>query len=380
MKELALAFLRLGFTAFGGPAAHIAMMEDEFVRRRNWLSREEFLDLMGTASLLPGPSSSEMAIFIGQRRAGWRGLLLAGICFVLPAALIVTTIAWAYVRYNRLPVVAGILYGVKPVIVAVVLQAVWSLGHTAVKTRFLGFVGLCSVVASAIGLNIPLLLLSAGLISAIFWTYRERQRSITGLTTLLFTLWCILPAKTVLASPAIISRIPVTLARIFLFFVKVGSIQFGSGYVLLAFLRTDLVERWHWLSEGQLLDATAVGQFTPGPVFTTATFIGYLLHGPLGAILATIGIFLPAFLLVAASGMFVTKLRKSKFAGAFLDGVNVASLALMAVVTWQLGRASLVDAATIILAFISAFALIRFRINSVWLILVGGFVGFLVGS
>ena len=380
MKELALAFLRLGFTAFGGPAAHIAMMEDEFVRRRKWLSREEFLDLMGAASLLPGPSSSEMAIFIGHRRAGWRGLLIAGICFILPAALIVVAIAWAYVRYNNLPAVSGLLYGIKPVIVAVVLQAVWGLGRTAVKTRFLAFVGLCAMAASASGVNIPLLLLSAGLFSAVSWTYRERKHSKAKLAALLFAMCSILPVKSVLASPTVVAKIPATLIRIFLFFAKIGSIQFGSGYVLLAFLRADLVERWHWLSEGQLLDATAVGQFTPGPVFTTATFIGYLLHGPWGAVLATFGIFLPAFLLVAASGAFVPKLRKSKFAGAFLDGVNVASLALMAVVTWQLGHASLIDIPTVVLAVVSAFGLIRFRVNSVWLILFGGFIGFVLRS
>ena len=376
MKDLALVFLKLGFTAFGGPAAHIAMMENEFVRRRQWLSHQEFLDLLGASNLIPGPGSSELAIFIGQKRAGWRGLLLVGTCFILPAALIVVAIAWAYAKYNSLPAVSSILYGIKPVIVAVVLQAVWTLGRTAVKTKLLFFLGCLVILANILGLNIPLTLLCAGMLSAYINSYARKRSLVIGSVAVLS--WIFLTSKQAFAASAIAVKTPVTLTRIFLFFLKVGAIQFGSGYVLLAFLRDDLVKHWHWLTEAQLLDATAVGQFTPGPVFTTATFIGYLLHGNRGAIVATIGIFLPAFLLVAASATFIPRLRKSQFAGAFLDGVNVASLALMVAVTFQLGQASLFDVTTILLAVASAIALIRFRVSSAWLILAGGVVGFVV--
>ena len=376
MKELAFIFLKLGFTAFGGPAAHIAMMEQEFVRRRQWLSQQEFLDLLGASSLIPGPSSSELAIFIGQKRAGWRGLLLAGLCFILPAALIVGAIAWAYVKYNSLPVVSSILYGIKPVIVAVIIQAIWTLRKTAVKTKPLFVIGCCVILGSLLGVNIPLLLLGAGIVSV--FTQVDRIKKGVGIGSAAFLSWILFSSKQVIAATLTAVQAPITLTRIFLFFLKVGAIQFGSGYVLLAFLRDDLVKHWHWLTEPQLLDAIAVGQFTPGPVFTTATFIGYLLHGKQGAIVATIGIFLPAFLLVAASGSFIPRLRKSQVAGAFLDGVNVASLALMATVTLQLGHASLIDLTTILIAAASAFALIRYKTSSVWLILLGGLGGFLI--
>ncbi len=372
MKELAFTFLRLGFTAFGGPAAHIAMMQDEFVRRRKWLTPEEFLDLLGAASLIPGPSSSELAIFIGQRRAGWRGLLIAGLCFILPAALIVLGIAWAYSRYGSIPAVGNILYGIKPVMIAVVLQAVWGLSRTAIKSKSLALVAVLTAIAGAMNLNIPLVLLCAGALSVVSQRLISKKAAILGV----FGMVCI-RVETACAAIAGAGFTPVSLGRLFLFFLKVGAIQFGCGYVLLAFLRSDLVERWHWLTGNQLLDAVAVGQFTPGPVFTTATFIGYLLHGTTGAILATIGIFLPAFLLFSSSGSFSPRLRNYQLASAFLDGVNAASLALMAVVTFQLCRGSLVDVTTILIAFVSALILIRFRLNSAWLIAAGGFLGYL---
>ncbi|MDR3606975.1 MAG: chromate efflux transporter [Oligoflexia bacterium] len=368
MKELVLVFLRLGFTAFGGPAAHIALMENEFVRRLKWLTHEEFLDLLGASSLIPGPSSSELAIFIGYRHAGWRGLLLAGICFILPAALMVGGLGWLYVHYQSLPAIGKVLYGIKPVIIAVIVQAVWGLAKTAVKSRFLAALGACSVFLAAKGLSIPLLLIGAGLVSAVL-QFRPKVRvvALAGLPAV-----ALFPGR---AFAAVFANIPVTLDRIFLFFLKIGSIQFGSGYVLLAFLREDLVERYRWLSEGQLLDAVAVGQFTPGPVFTTATFIGYLLHGVSGAIVATVGIFLPAFLLVAASGTYIPRLRKSKAAGFFLDGVNVASLAAMGYVSFVLAKAAIIDWATLGLAIAAFIALVRFRINSAWLVLIGAAVG-----
>jgi len=346
LGELAWLFLKLGTIAFGGPAAHIGMMEDEVVRRRQWLSHEEFLDLLGATNLIPGPNSTEMAIHVGHKRAGWAGLIVAGSCFILPAFLIVMACAWAYVRYGKLPAAEGLLYGVKPVIIAVVVQALWGLGRKAIKNWWLAVLGVAAVTLSFAGVNELLVLFGIGVLPML---------GRVGKKTLAVE--------------------PFSLLALLLFFLKVGSVLFGSGYVLLAFLRADLVERWHWLTEGQLLDAIAVGQVTPGPVFTTATFIGYILAGKTGAVVATVGIFLPAFVFVAISGPLVPRLRRSPVAGAFLDGVNVASLALMAVVTWQLGRAALVDPVTIGLAVVAAFLLLRYRLNSAWLVLGGAIVG-----
>lgn len=370
LGEVALLFLKLGTIAFGGPAAHIAMMEDEVVRRRKWLTREEFLDLVGATNLIPGPNSSEMAIHIGHRRGGWPGLIVAGACFILPAAVIVTTIAWAYVTYGKLPKAEGLLYGVKPVIIAVVMQALWGLGKSAVKTKPLGIVCVAAAAAALLGVNELVVLFAAGLIVAIPQLVKAQQRSISILS--------FLPASPFVATSSVAASATGSafgLWPMFLFFLKAGSVLYGSGYVLLAFLRSDLVDRWGWLSEAQLLDAVAVGQFTPGPVFTTATFIGYLLGGFPGAGLATLGIFLPAFFFVAISGPLVPRIRRSPFAGKFLDGVNVASLALMAVVTWQLGRVAITDWVTVALALVSGFLLFRFRVNSAWLVLGGAVIG-----
>jgi chromate transporter len=358
-------FLRLGFTAFGGPAAHIAMMESEAVGRRRWLTRDEFLDLLGVTSLIPGPSSTEMAILIGLRLAGWPGLLVGGACFIAPAAGLTLALAWAYVRFGSLPHAEALLYGVKPVIIAVIVGALWGLGRAAVKTGFLAAVALLGVVASAAGANPLLVLVGAGGLS-VAWS--RSRRTPTAMRALAITAGGG-------GGGAVAGAAAFGLWPLFLFFLKVGAVLFGSGYVLLAFLRADLVTRWHWLSEAQLLDAVAVGQVTPGPVFTTATFIGYLLGGVASAGVATLAIFLPAFVLVAASGPLVPRLRRSPVAGAFLDGVNVASLSLMAVVTWHLGRAALVDPVTLALAVAGAVLALRFRLNSAWLILGGGAVG-----
>jgi len=368
LRELALLYLRLGTTAFGGPAAHIALMEDEVVRRRHWLTHEQFLDLLGVVNLIPGPNSTEMAIQIGYRVAGWQGLLIGGVCFILPAALLTLALAWIYVRYGMLPQAAGALYGIKAVMIAVVLQEIWSLSRTAVKSTLLAVVGALAVMANTLGLNILIVLFGAGL------TTMVAKRAASG--------WKAIPPKAMaLGLPTTVSRnlvaalgtsVPFSLVSLFTFFFKVGAVLFGSGYVLLAFLRTDLVVRLRWPGDKQLLDAIAVGQVTPGPVFTTATFIGYLLGRVPGAVVATIGIFLPSFILIAIVGPLVPRLRKSSLFGGFLDGVNVGALAVMVVVTWQLGRAALVDATTIALAVLSALALIRFKINSTWLILVDG--------
>jgi chromate transporter len=344
LGELAWLFFRLGSTAFGGPAAHIAMMEDEVVERRKWLTHDELLDLIAACNLIPGPNSTELAIHIGHRKAGWKGLIVAGACFILPAALIVTAIAWAYVRWGALPEVGAVLYGVKPVIIAVVVGALWRLGRTAIKTWALGAIAALAVGATLLGVNELLVLVGAGALAA---------ARIAGSRT----------------------AVVVPLVKLFGVFAKIGAVLFGSGYVLLAFLRSDLVDRLHWLTESQLLDAVAVGQITPGPVFTTATFIGYVLAGGAGAVVATVGIFVPAFVFVAVSGPLVPRLRRSRVAGAFLDGVVVASLALMAIVSVQLGHAALVDPWTIGIAAVSAIALIRFRVSSVWLVLGGAVVG-----
>jgi chromate transporter len=372
LTELALLFLKLGTTAFGGPAAHIAMMEDEVVRRRRWLSSEKFLDLLGATNLIPGPNSTEMAIPIGYRQAGWPGLVVAGSCFILPAALMVTGFAWAYVRYGSLPQATRILYGIKPVIIAVVLQALWSLGRTAVKTKFLAAVGIAALVLSFLRIHELLVLFCAGLTGGVVQWIFKRNKQRKSSASAFFLLQAAAPA-------AAAATVPVSLWPLFLFFLKIGSVLFGSGYVLLAFLRADLVERWHWLTNAQLLDAIAVGQVTPGPVFTTATFIGYILAGSRGAIVATIGIFLPAFVFVAISGPIVPRIRRSPTAGAFLDGINIGSLALMASVTFELGRTALVDVPTIALAVISAFLLLRYKMNSVWFLLAGALAGLIFG-
>jgi chromate transporter len=366
LGQLAALFLKLGTIAFGGPAAHVAMMEDEVVRRRGWLTRERFLDYLGATNLIPGPNSTELAIHIGYARAGWPGLLVAGACFILPATLLVGAIAWGYVRFGALPAVGGLLYGVKPVVVAVVAQALWGLGRTALKTRGLLALGLVALAAAALGVHELVVLFGAGLVMAL--GHRRSGAGAAALAPLAAP-----AATTVLAAaPA-----PFGLWPLFGIFVKIGAVLFGSGYVLLAFLRADLVERLGWLTERQLLDAVAVGQITPGPVFTTATFIGYVLGRAPGALAATVGIFLPAFVFVALSGPLVPRLRRSPTAAAVLAGVNVASLALMAMVTVQLARAALVDAITIALAALSAVLLMRLRVNSAWLVLGGALVGWL---
>jgi chromate transporter len=380
LMELALFFLRLGTTAFGGPAAHIAIMEDELVRRRKWLSREKFLDLLGASNLIPGPSSSELAIHIGYLRAGSMGLLVGGICFILPAAILVACIAWAYVRFGHLPAVAGLLYGVKPVVVAVILQALWGLGRTAIKNSLLAVTGVICVALSFFGVNALLILAGTGATIALIHVFCSQRKKVRSVTQGAFALLrrsvavkgtSLLP---VVGAGAAATAAP-AMWSLFLVFLKIGSVVFGSGYVLLAFLRSDLVVHRAWVTDAQLVDAVAIGQITPGPVFTTATFIGYLLRGPVGAVVATVGIFLSAFLLVAISGPLIPHIRRSATAGAFLDGVNVGSLALMAAVSYQLGRAAIVDLLTIGLTITSAILLLRFRVNSAWLVLGGALLG-----
>jgi len=374
LGELAGFFLRLGMIAFGGPAAHIAMMDDEVVRRRGWLTREQFLDLLGATNLIPGPNSTEMAIHIGLVRAGWRGLIVAGTCFILPAMVIVLALAVVYVRYGTLPEILWLLYGVKPVIIAIVVQALWSLGTKAVKGPLTGAVGALVMLLSFLGVNEVLLLFAGGFAVMLLANVQARWGRTGGAAVLSGPI--LLAASPASAAAAMGgAAAPISLFTLTAFFLKVGSILFGSGYVLLAFLRADLVHRWGWLTDQQLIDAIAIGQFTPGPVFTTATFIGYVIAGIPGALLATAGIFLPSFVFVAASSPLIPRLRRSSWAAGFLDGVNVASLGLMAAVTWHLGRAALVDGATVALGLLATLAVFRLRVNSAWLVLGGGVIG-----
>lgn len=365
--EVAFVFLKLGIIGFGGPAAHIALMREELVVRKNWLSDQEFLDLLSATNLIPGPNSTEMAIHIGYLRGGWPGLLLAGVSFILPAAVIVTAIAWLYVQYGRLPEIGGLLRGVKPAIIVVVLNAIWGLGRSVLKSRTIVLLTCAAVGLNVLGVHELLVLFGSGAALALW------RLMLQGGQTALFSTVMVLPAVLIQYSQAAAF---VTLNGLFWAFVKIGAVLFGSGYVLLAFLRADFVERLGWLSEAQLLDAVAVGQVIPGPTFTTATFIGYILGGLPGAFISTVGIFLPAFVFVAFSGAIVARVRRSATAAAFLDGVNAASLALMAVVAWQLARAAVVDLTTAAIAIAAAVALFGLSIKPIWLIAAGAIVGY----
>ena len=376
LGDIAIVFLKLGTIAFGGPAAHLAMMEEEFVRRRQWITHADFLDRLATANLIPGPSSTEVAIFVGQLKRGWRGLIIAGCCFIIPAATIAAVIAWAYMRFGSLPKVEGILSAIKPAVAAIVIQALGKMGRTGVRTIPLAVIAALAAVLSLLGVSPVLVLVFAALISVTALTMKNRLLSVSasglGLNKLLGAPRVLVPVVAVLATGA---AIPVGLLRLFLSFLKIGAVVFGSGYVLLAFLQTEFVGRLRWLTEKQLLDAVAVGQFTPGPLFATATFIGYVVAGWPGSVMATVGIFLPGFLLVAVSGPFLPRLRRSVVAGAALDGVVAGSLALMSVVAMQLARASIVDRRTLIVFGVSLIALLRFRVNSAWVVAGAAVVG-----
>ena len=362
--EVAMLFLRLGVTAFGGPAAHIAIMRDEVVKKRKWITEQEFLDLFGAANLIPGPTSTETAIYLGYRRVGWMGLVLGGVCFILPAMSIVLALSWAYVRYGTTSWASGILYGIMPVVMAIIAQALWGLGTKAVKNWMTGVIGVCAVVLYMLGVNILIILLLAGLVVMISGNL-SRIKNIPMVGILLS-----LAGLNLLTTPA-----PFSLTLLFLNFLKIGATLYGSGYVLLAFLRADFVLHLGWLTDKQLIDAIAIGQITPGPVFTTATFIGYLLGGIPGAILATLGIFLPSFIYVGISSLFINRLRNSPWASSFLDGVNAASLGLMLAVSIQLASTALIDPLTIGVAVICLIILIRFQTNSTWLIAGGALIG-----
>ncbi len=384
LRELAQVFLKLGVIGFGGPAAHIALMEDELVRRREWLTREQFLDLIGAANLIPGPNSTEVAIHVGRVRAGLPGLIVAGVSFIAPAFFIVLGVAWLYQRAGTLPQAASLLRGVKPVVVAIVIQALFGLSHTAIKNVPLAVAAAAVFVASLFRWldEVPLLMIVGIGAGVVAWARTRTQirgarstRLRLSIPTFPIPPWMMSATSATVAQST--AAAGVTLWPLFLVFAKAGALLFGSGYVLLAFLRADLVERLRWMTDAQLLDAIAVGQVTPGPVFTTATFIGYNLAGLAGAVVATVGIFLPAFVFVALSAPLLPAMRRSRVTGAILDGVNVASLALMAAVTVTLARDALISPITIAIAGISALLLVRYRLNATLLIAAGAIVGLL---
>jgi chromate transporter len=375
LGEVFRLMLRLGLTAFGGPAAHIAMMHDEVVKRRKWVTGQHFLDLLGATNLIPGPNSTEMCIHLSYVRAGWRGLFVGGVSFITPAMVMVAALAWAYVRFGTTPAADAILYGIKPVVIAIVLNALIGLGKKAVKGPLTAVVGLAVLGLYFLQIDNVLLLVGGGALVMLVLNVRRMAATPPGggaASPLLA------PFATLSLPAALAAARPFTLGLLFLTFLKIGSVLYGSGYTLLAFLERDFVDRLGWLTTQQIVDAVAIGQLTPGPVFTTATFIGYVMGGFPGALLATAGIFLPSFIFVAISNPIVPHLRESPWAGGFLDGVNVAALGLMAAVTIELARAAFVDVITVGIAIVSAVLVMRYKVNTTWLILGSAALGLAV--
>lgn len=367
IRAIAKLFLKLGFIGFGGPAAHIAMMQQEVVVKRKWLSEQHFLDLLGATNLIPGPNSTEMAIHIGYDKGGWKGLLTAGLCFILPAVFITGIFAVLYHNYGQLPKVQPFIYGIKPAIVAVIIGAVYPLAKKSLKSLFLGFIGVAVLVASLFGINEIYLMFGAGLLALVLYVIQNRKRdslqSFIPLTIFQITQTTLWTA---------------TNTNLFWTFLKIGSILYGSGYVLFAFLDTELVTTG-LLTRQQLMDAIAVGQFTPGPVFSSVTFIGFQINGWSGAIVSTIAIFLPSFVFVALLNPLVKKLRNSRALSAFLDAVNVASVAIIAAVCLIMSKETIIDWRTIAIALISAITVFKFKkINSAFIVLGGALLGFLL--
>ncbi len=373
LVSVCLLFLRLGATAFGGPAVYIAMMRDEAVSRRGWLTDAHFLDLLGATNLIPGPNASEVAMLIGRVRAGWRGLVLAGLCFTVPATAITLAFAWSYVRFGSTPELSWVLYGVKPVVIGVMVQAIFSLSRPMMSRPLLLLLGGSVLALYFLGVNEIALLFGTALVVALRAGLGRLKAGHPVLAFALPGLQWLAGAGAEAAGAASFS-----LGVLFLTFLKIGCILYGSGYVLVTFLRADFVDRLGWLTEQQLLDAVAAGQVTPGPLLSTATFIGYILGSWPGALLATVGVVLPSFVFVAVAGPLIPRLRRLPWTAALLDGVSVAALALMAGVTWQLGRAAIVDVPTAVLALVGAILLLRLRVNSAWLVLLGAASGFLI--
>jgi chromate transporter len=377
LSEVVRLFLKLGTIAFGGPAAHIALMHTEVVGRRRWVTEQQFLDLVGATNLIPGPSSTELAIYLGFRRAGWRGLVAAGACFIAPAFAIVLGLAVLYDRYGTTPVATELLYGVTPVVVAIIAHALVLLGRTAIKNVGLAIVGLAALAGYLAGLH-PLLLLALGAVGWLTVTGGRRLASRFGSTAGILVAPA-LAGSWLLPASASAAAGSVSLTTVFWTFLKLGSVVFGSGYVLLAFLHDDLVEGLQVISDQQLVDAVAIGQITPGPVFTTATFIGYLIAGTSGAVVATIGMFAPSFVFVPLIDRLLGAIGRWAWVRTGLDGINVVAVALMAGVSVQLARTALVDPLTVALAAATLGVLLRWRPNPTWLIAAGTAVGLLRG-
>lgn len=381
MLELAVLFLKLGAISFGGPAAAIGLMQDEVVRKRQWVTRQQYLDMLGLSNLIPGPNSTEMAINVGFAHGGWPGLLVAGASFIVPAALITGAIAWAYIRFGALPIAVSLLAGVKPAVIAVIAVAVWRLGNTAIRDAWLGVLAACALAAFLIRLNPLLIILSGGFIGMAARWFRTRPPLAPSVTATLsaplvfLKKSLLLPKFAMIAAAAMPAAKRVPLARLAWFFLKVGAVLYGGGYVLFAFVEQGLVRDTHWLTQRQVLDAIAIGQFTPGPVLSTATFIGYLLGGVWGAVVATVAIFLPSFFYVAALGPFLPRLRRSPWMAAFLDGVNACAVALMAGVSLKLAADALRGWSMCAIALIALAVLIKSKINPAWVVLGGGLAG-----
>lgn len=369
LKEVALLFLKLGTFSFGGPAVYIALMHHETVRRRRWIDEQRFLDLVGATNLIPGPNAAEMAIHLGLIRAGWSGLIASGALFILPGMAATLLVAWAYVTYGSIPEVGWVLYGVKPVVIGIVIEALWKLGRKGIKGPTTAVVGAGIAALYFLGVN-ELVLLFGGAAVVLLVNggrrYFKHGLAAIGPIPALFTL----PLATLFAG-----AVPFSQTTLFLGFLKIGSVLFGSGYVLLAFLRSEFVVRLGWLTNQQVLDAIVAGQITPGPVFSSATFVGYLLGGWPSALLATLGIFLPSFLFVGLLSRVLPFVRRSAWAATFLDGVNAASLGLMAGVTVQLGQTAIIDLFSIMLLLVTLFVVFRLKVNPIWLITGGGLLG-----
>jgi len=377
LLEIAQVFFKLGVIGFGGPAAHIAMMEEEVVTRREWLSRSRFLDLIGATNLVPGPNSTEMAIHLGYIHGGFLGLIIAGVCFLTPAVFITGVFAWVYVAFGDLPQIAPLFYGIKPAVLAVILGALWKLGKKAIKGYQLFLIGLGVAILLLFGINEVIALLIGGFVGMLLLKKVLPEKTVEGLiATLSF--------GTILRAIAATSAKTIPpLWKLGLFFLKVGSILFGSGYVLIAFIEGELVNQNGWLTQQELLDAIAIGQFTPGPVLSTSTFIGYVIAGIPGAIVATLGIFFPSFIFVMILNPLIPKLRNSQWTSAFLDAVNVSAVGLMTVVTLTLGCSLFfhpLDYIAMVIFALGAIALLRFQLSPLWLVLGGAILGFLLQS
>lgn len=366
LKEVALLFFKLGTIAFGGPAAHIAMMEDEVVKKRKWMTHQHFLDLVGATNLIPGPNSTEMTMHCGHERAGWKGLIVAGICFVFPAVVITMVLAWLYQQYGQLPAVEPFLYGIKPAVIAIILGAVYRLGKKALKTVELGILGILTMTAALMGVHEIVALLASGVIGLLWYFIRNARNSLKSFTALI-------PIATGLQALGSTDSI-----KILLTFLKVGALLYGSGYVLFAYLDAELVSTG-LLTRQELIDAVAVGQFTPGPVLSTATFIGWQLNGFSGALAATVGIFVPSFVFVAILNPFVPKMRESAIIAAFLDAVNIAAVAVIVAVTVEMGKESLTDWRTVLIAVLSILAVFTLKkLNSAFVVIGGALLGYLL--